>query len=267
MGAVVNTAKNIFEVPKFNAAFMAINLLLGAGPIIVPEPYFEAGILLSTLWTAIILAISFNSALYIGESMEKIRRHQKKLNLSETVITSPDHVDSILSQEDDPLLEKEFESYDHIEQFRILFGEKWKFFPALAISIYLLGVSISKCIMTGKTLSKLFSHVDILNTFEFWLGLFFISGAAFSFKSISKTKPIQVVTITVRFVSVFLMILGAIIIIFQNDFNMTFTPTNGNAFFNFDFFGDIFSNLVFSFLFHHSIPTISQTLRKTEEIN
>lgn len=78
--------------------------------------------------------------------------------------------------------------------------------------------------MTGKTLSKLFHGVNVLGTFEFWLAVFFISGAAFSFKSISKTKPIQVITITVRFISVFLMILGAIIIIFQNDFEMDFTP-------------------------------------------
>ena len=108
--------------------------------------------------------------------------------------------------------------------------------------------------MTGKTLSKLFTGVEILETFEFWLTLFFLSGALFSFRSISKTKPIQVITITVRFVSVVLMILGAVIIIFQNGFEMNFTPPRGNAFFNLSFFGDIFSNLVFSFLFHHSIP-------------
>lgn len=36
MGIVANKIKAIFEVPKYNAAFMAINLLLGTGPIIVP---------------------------------------------------------------------------------------------------------------------------------------------------------------------------------------------------------------------------------------
>lgn len=66
MGIVVDKVKSIFEVPQYNAAFMAINLLLGTGPIIVPEPFFEAGILLSIIWTTIIFSISFNSALYIG---------------------------------------------------------------------------------------------------------------------------------------------------------------------------------------------------------
>ncbi len=36
MGIIANKVKNVFEVPKYNAAFMAINLLLGTGPIIVP---------------------------------------------------------------------------------------------------------------------------------------------------------------------------------------------------------------------------------------
>ena len=63
---VIVKVKNIFEVPKYNAAFMAINLLLGAGPIIVPEPFFEAGALLSTIWTGAILALSLNSAMYVG---------------------------------------------------------------------------------------------------------------------------------------------------------------------------------------------------------
>ena len=63
---VIVKVKKIFEVPKYNAAFMAINLLLGAGPIIVPEPFFEAGALLSTIWTGAILALSLNSAMYVG---------------------------------------------------------------------------------------------------------------------------------------------------------------------------------------------------------
>lgn len=63
------------------------------------------------------------------------------------------------------------------------------------------------------------------------------------------------------------MILGAFIIMSQNGEIETFTPDTGNAFFNIDYFGDIFSNLVFSFMFHHSIPTITQTLKRREEIN
>lgn len=57
------------------------------------------------------------------------------------------------------------------------------------------------------------------------------------------------------------MILGAIIIMFQNGYIETFIPEKGSGVMNLEYFGDIFSNLVFSFLFHHSIPGITKQLR------
>jgi hypothetical protein len=63
---LIKKAKEALRNPINNAAFTAINLLLGVGPIIVPEPFFEAGYLLSSLWIAVIMALSLNSAFYIG---------------------------------------------------------------------------------------------------------------------------------------------------------------------------------------------------------
>ena len=94
----------------------------------------------------------------------------------------------------------------------------------MAVSIYLFGVSVSKCIMTGKTLSKVLASIPVLNTFEFWLGIFFISGAAFSFKSIEKTKALQIFIVIVRAVSIMLMLVGAIIIMIQNGKVQSFIP-------------------------------------------
>lgn len=58
--------KEIIQTPKYNAAFLAINLLLGTGPIIIPEPFFEAGIILSGFWMIVLFSMSLNSAFYIG---------------------------------------------------------------------------------------------------------------------------------------------------------------------------------------------------------
>jgi hypothetical protein len=63
---IINRVRNAFKQPKYSAAFTAINMLLGVGPIIIPEPFFEAGFVLSISWMAIILLLSFNSAMYIG---------------------------------------------------------------------------------------------------------------------------------------------------------------------------------------------------------
>lgn len=63
-----NLLKKLNE-PRNNAAFITINLLLGTGPLIVPEPFFRAGFIFSTIWTLVVLAISYNAASYIGESI------------------------------------------------------------------------------------------------------------------------------------------------------------------------------------------------------
>jgi hypothetical protein len=129
-----------------------------------------------------------------------------------------------------------------------------------------LGVAVSKCIMTGKTLSKLFDGITLLDTFGFWLAVFFIFGASFSFKSIEKTKVVQATMIFVRFLAVGLMIIGAFIIIGQNGGIQDLAPEGGNAYFNVEYFGDIFSNLIFAFMFHHSMPGMTKQLTELPQI-
>lgn len=69
--------------------------------------------------------------------------------------------------------------------------------------------------MTGNVLSKVFNEVYLLEEFNFWLGLFFVSGAAFSFKSIESTKGLQFLIIIVRFVSILLMLFGAVYVMIE----------------------------------------------------
>jgi amino acid permease len=51
---------------KYNNTFTMINLLLGAGPLILPYAFFKAGILLSSIWMIIISFISYLTAMYIS---------------------------------------------------------------------------------------------------------------------------------------------------------------------------------------------------------
>ena len=59
---------------KYAALFTSVNLLLGVGPLILPMPYFDAGIGLSTMWMVIIVFLSYNSAMLINESMNKLHQ-------------------------------------------------------------------------------------------------------------------------------------------------------------------------------------------------
>jgi len=120
--------------------------------------------------------------------------------------------------------------------------------------------------MTGNTLSRLFDGVAVLDNYYFWLAIFFLFGATFSFKSIEKTKVIQTTMITVRFLSVALMIIGAFVIMGQNEGIQDLSPTDGNVIFNIDYFGYIFSNLLFAFMIHHSMPGITKQLTELSQI-
>ena len=163
-------------------------------------------------------------------------------------------------------VQKTIQYFDHTDMIGRLYGSRYKFLPSIAVIIYLFGVAISKCILTGKTLSTLFENVEFLDNFYLWLVVFFIAGALFSFKSIEKTKIMQIVIIAARILTVTLMLVGAFIIIGQNGKIQDLRPKDGNLFFNIEYFDDIFSNLIFSFMFHHSLPGITKELTKISQI-
>ena len=127
--------------------------------------------------------------------------------------------------------------YGHAYQFKVLYGGKWEIFPSIVITVYLLGTSISKCIMTANTLSKVFTDagsLEILQNFDFWLIIFFIAGAVFSFRSIDKTKVMQAIIIGARVLTITLFLAGAVFL-FSKDGIKDLTPPK-KGFFNFDNF-------------------------------
>lgn len=151
--------------------------------------------------------------------------------------------------------------------FELLFTKNHGIIPSISISIYLLGTSISKCIMTGNTMRLVFEDVQILKTFEFWVVVFFISGAAFSFRSIDKTKIMQIVIVFVRVISIIMLIFGAVYMIIWNGHVQDVVPP-GETVFNVSKFVELFSDSVFSLMFHHSLPNIVSGLgNNSKDIN
>lgn len=57
---------NSYHMSKYSALFTSVNLLLGVGPLILPMPFFDAGIVLSIIWMIIICLLSYNSAMFIS---------------------------------------------------------------------------------------------------------------------------------------------------------------------------------------------------------
>ena len=77
--------------PKYSALFTSVNLLLGVGPIILPMPFFDAGLALSGIWMVIICLLSYNSAMYISESMNKLVQLEHNSRVSLASNTETDH--------------------------------------------------------------------------------------------------------------------------------------------------------------------------------
>jgi hypothetical protein len=50
---------------KYSALFTSVNLTLSVAPLILPMPFFDAGIVLSIGWMITNCLLSYNSAMYI----------------------------------------------------------------------------------------------------------------------------------------------------------------------------------------------------------
>lgn len=86
----------------------------------------------------------------------------------------------------------------------------------------------------------------------------------FSFRSIDKTKVMQIIIVGMRIISILLFLFGAIFL-FCRDGVKNVVPDGGGVV-NMENFVELFSNSVFSLMFHHSLPNIVGSLRNTQEI-
>lgn len=57
---------------KYAALFTSVNMLLALGPLILPMPFYNAGIILSIGWMVIITLLSYKSTMFMAEAMDKI---------------------------------------------------------------------------------------------------------------------------------------------------------------------------------------------------
>ena len=77
---------------KYQATFTLLNIIMGSGPLIIPQPYYQAGFVLATLWLITIGFTSFVCAEYIVETLARtnsIKNRQKMLSdkSKESIIT------------------------------------------------------------------------------------------------------------------------------------------------------------------------------------
>jgi amino acid permease len=232
------------------AVFMGVNVLLGTGPIIVPMPFLQAGALLSAAWLVINCGLSFLTAGYVAECQLICRDIDTQ--------RSSFYRDFSDSAADLPLEEGPRRTYEYGDIGMRCFGNLGRVLYSFSIVVYVSGVILAKCILTGRTLSTVFKDVQVLDRYEFWLGLFFVVSAVFSFRDVGSTKYVQYLSMAMRFLTILLFILGALIVLGRGG-SQGFSPP-GYPLVQLDNFPEIFSNTVFSYNFHHSLTSVVAAL-------
>ena len=74
---------------------------------------------------------------------------------------------------------------------------------------------------------------------------------------------IQNIIVILRFLTIFLLILGAIIAIIQRG---EIANPNKITYYDFGYFSSLFGNVVFAFMMHHSIPGILKPVRPEKDV-
>ncbi|KAL4470120.1 hypothetical protein ABPG72_016657 [Tetrahymena utriculariae] len=266
----VNQDQKEAKINKFQALFTQINVMMGMGPLILPSVFYESGVVLSGFFLILIGFFSYFSAEFIIEGMSicnyiYYRKHKYEKTQQKTDNEAAQQADSDKNtnqQQQNPFeLNQKFE---YGEMGEILIGKVGKFVISLIIIFYLIGTMIMKCMATAHVMSKVFENFQILNSYNLWLISFFLISAVFSFKNIQDTQGLQSFIFYVRAITVISMLIGCFNSIYLTGmhplYNQNYPPIS------FQRFNHFFSNSVFAYNMHHSLPSMSKPIHPSRDI-
>ncbi|EAS05856.2 transmembrane amino acid transporter protein (macronuclear) [Tetrahymena thermophila SB210] len=269
-----NNSNKLSSLTVFNTAF---NVLLGAGPILVPPVFQEPGIALAFIFIILITFISFICSEFVIETMSlltaiRAKERQEQELQSKLIFPQDSGVKSLseqtISQDQNnyEITEESFLLKEPIEYSQMgleIYGKLGQGITATGLVVYLIGVLSSKTIMIGNILSKTFKDVSFLNSTYPWMISFLACSIIFSFSNVQKTKTLQNVIVVVRFLTIAALLIGS----FQIAGKTSFHNLNENhTYFDFDNFSSFFGDLQFALLMHHAIPSMFYSIENQKNI-
>ncbi|KAL4432757.1 hypothetical protein ABPG74_011578 [Tetrahymena malaccensis] len=262
---------------KYQALFVACNLLLGIAPLILPNSYLQAGALFSTFFFLFLALMSYISAEYVVESIgicnyiqfRKEQMSQQYSNqLNNTLQQDGDKEGQKLEQKQlKQQLKREFRINRKFELGEIalnFWGKEAQFLVSLIVIIFLIGVTIARCISIARILKNTFSEVSVLNNFYFWLGCLILFTSLFSFKNVSSFAWVQEYIAVIRLAAVSLIFFACFYQIYLEGFqgiqfkeyplvNITNLPS-------------LSSTTTMFFCIHHSIPAFVKPITPQKHV-
>ena len=146
-------------------------------------------------------------------------------------------------------------------------GRKGKLITITIISIYLYGTLSIKGVAASLAINNGFAYIFtsditgfndyVVNPYFIICTVFFIIVFLLCLKNVQRTKTLQRIIIVCRFVTLSLMIGGAIYIIAKYSKDVPQSPSTFDA----SKFSLVYGNIIFALLAHHSLPGVFTPLR------
>ncbi|EAR82516.1 transmembrane amino acid transporter protein (macronuclear) [Tetrahymena thermophila SB210] len=262
---------------KYQALFVACNLLLGIAPLILPNSYLQAGALFSSVFFLLIAAISYISAEYVVESIGicnyiKFRKEQISQQYSNQLnnddqLNGDNEGQKILQKQQKKKLKREFRINTKFELGEIaqtFWGKEAQFVVSLIVIIFLIGVTIARCISIARILKNTFSEISLLNNFYFWLGCLILFTSLFSFKNVSSFAWIQEYIAIIRLTAVSLIFFACFYQIYLDGFQGI--QFKDYPLVNITNFPSLSSSTTMFFCIHHSIPAFVKPITPQKHV-
>lgn len=199
-----------------------------------------------------------------------------KINKYECFYFRPEHFNNEYQEMDQNVIKSRFTFKKTIEVGTMAtkyWGKFGTFVVNISIAIYLYGALCIKAVSASQALSIGLAFIFTgsikgFNDFAFNpyyicdIG-FFIVVSFLALKNVQSTKWLQNIIAVLRYVTSFLMIIGALIYIGRRG-----GVAHGSdiKYFDMDSFASMFGNVVFAFLSHHSLPGILKPVKPEKSI-
>lgn len=196
---------------KYQALFVAVNVKLGMGPLILPCIFIQAGALLGTMTFVIIAITAYLSSEFLIEAIGicnflKNRKEATSSVTSEEAAVSSPSTTPTAKQKGFYMIEK----FEISEIAGFLFNTTAQFVVTLLITLFLCGMLIIKGIISSQVISAAFPLDSIFGNYHFWMISIFTFGVKFSFRNISYYANIQEYIAIIRLFVIYAIIFACL---------------------------------------------------------
>jgi len=235
---------------KISAVFM-LNLLLGSGPLLLPNGFMQAGFILSSFFLAFLCLICYTTATFIVECMaiaNFVEHHKHHL------VNEGDG-----EEKDEFFITRRYE----IGELGEVFLPKWgQYLTFISLFVHTYGTLSVYTVTVVQSFDKLFPFTFFgISSYYVAIILFGCIVVPFSMRDFQGTKGLQIVIVAIR-VLVYLTMLFCVMTfdIDQSKWDLHGVIANVGG------VPTLFGVSILSFMIHHSIPGLVYPVRPQHDI-